>query len=384
MSSQPSTRCSHTMADKETLLHVITLSEFGGAQDHVLALVRNLDRERFDVAVACAPGGVLIERLQGLCPIYEVPSMKRSISPFNDLKTIMHLVGIMRAGRFTIVHTHSSKAGVLGRLAARCAGVARIIHSIHGFSWESTSSAPMRGFFRSIETFLDSITGMTIIGTHLLRREALEVGLSRPERITTVHYGIDTQEVPVVPPRAAGGPIIGVIARLAEQKGVSYFLEAIPSLLHEFPEARFEIVGDGPLAAQLLAQAEALGIAEQTTFHGYRDDWKNVLAGFDVFVLPSLWEGLPLVLLSAMALSKPIVATNVGGIAEAITADHNGLLVQAHSHRAISEAVTRLLRDPELSRRLGDQARRTAVENFDERAMSRKVQVVYQQLGARG
>lgn len=363
-------------SEKRKVLHVITLSEFGGAQDHVLALARNTDRSLFDVEVACAPGGVLVDKLQGICPVHTLQAMRRNISPWNDLRTIGDLVRLMKAGRYDVVHTHSSKAGILGRVAARIAGIPQIIHSIHGFSFESTTSKAMKAFYVALESLIGRFTSMTIIGTHMLRIEAIDYGLAEPERIATVHYGIETgDEVEAKPESEA--PVVGVIARLAEQKGVSYFLKAIPRLSAEFPDARFEIVGDGPQAESLKELAMSLGISDKVQFHGYRDDWQSYLERYSIFVLPSLWEGLPLVLLTAMARRKAIVATKVGGIEEAIISEENGLLVPPGSEEALVEAISRLLKDPALADRLGAEARRVALERFDEVVMSRRIQQLY-------
>jgi glycosyltransferase involved in cell wall biosynthesis len=315
------------------------------------------------------------------------PFWRRAISPRMDLLAFWELFRLCRRERFDVVHTHTSKGGFLGRIAARLAGVPLVIHTAHGFYFNQMDCGPKEAvFYRFLEKFASHFCDLVISVNEEDRLSAIQKKVVRPSKIYTVINGINTKKFEnAVPPDSlraeldpsGQGILIGTTGRLMPQKGYHYLVQAMPSILRGFPQVRLVFVGDGPLESELKGLAAQLGVSDQCRFLGFRTDITELLACFDMFVLPSLWEGLSISLLEALAAGKPIVATNIKGNREVIDHGVNGLLVNPGDPAALAEGIIHLLRDKEKARAMGERAKEKAKAFFSEEAMVRRTLDLY-------
>ncbi len=375
--------------------HVITQLELGGAQENTLYTVAHL-RAPFRPSLVCGPGGLLDEDARRLArvPVTFVPSLMRPIRPWGDLRALIRLTAILKHERPAIVHTHSSKAGILGRLAARLAGVPVVVHSIHGFGFHSRQPAALRALLIALERAAARATTHFIAVSRANLEAGIARGLFQRDRVTLIRSGVPIADLE----RAArdqgprdgaglrreigvpqGAPLIGMIACLKPQKSPLTFVEVAARVAATFPEARFVLAGDGELRAPVVARAEALGLRGRFHLLGWRRDVPKVMAALDVLVLTSLWEGLPRVLPEAIAAGVPVVATRVDGTADILTDGVTGLACGAGDVEGLASRVGRLIRDPGLRRALAERAR-SVLPEFDIDAMVRAQEDLYRRL----
>jgi glycosyltransferase involved in cell wall biosynthesis len=349
------------------VVHIITRLDVGGSAENTWISATRMPRPEFDCVLI---SGLTVEPPPGLAaslshagvPWIQLSHLQRSVSPIRDGLALWQLWRTIRRLAVDIVHTHSSKAGFLGRLAARAAGIRHVIHTPHGHVFAGYFSPATTRLFTVLERLAAHWTDRIVTLSDEEARDHLRLGIGRPEQFVTVPSGVPLEVVRAATPAplVSGGPVVGTVARLVPVKGLQYLLEAAPGILRQVPEARFLLVGDGELRSPLEAQARSLGLTDRVTFAGFREDVPSVLAGMDVVVLPSLNEGMGRVLVMAMALGKPIVATRVGGVAELLGDGEAGVLVPARDAAALASAITALLRDPPRARALGEAGRRRA------------------------
>ncbi len=339
--------------------HVITKLELGGAQQVALQVVSGLDRSRFHPVLVTGPGGMLTEEAQALAGVQVriVPSLIREISPLHDLRALWELVRTFRSLRPKIVHTHSSKAGILGRVAAWLAAVPCIVHTIHGYGVTPAQPAWLRRFLIALEWLVGRMTTHWIAVSHADRRQGIEWGLFTASQVSVVRPGIDTG--PFATPtdsaerdrlRAVLGIrpselLVGTISCLKPQKAPDDFVRVASVVARRIPHVKFVFIGDGELRSQIEHLIRDEGLVERFALLGWRRDIAVTLKAFDVFVLTSRWEGLPCVLLEARASHVPIVATRVGGSEEAIVEGDHGMLCPAGQVQQIADRVCQVLGD---------------------------------------
>lgn len=360
------------------ILQLITRADWGGAQRHLFDLATGLDPSRFQVTVACAPDGILVDRLrEGGVEVIRLDSFQREFSPLKDGQALSAVLEVIRLVRADLVHSHSSKAGFLGRLAARRAG-AKAVFTAHGFAFGGgAASLPARAAYLAAEWGAGRLWSDRIITvSEADRRLALTWRIAPPHRVVRIHNGIDPTDYKAIPDPDPGGrpPVIGVISRLVAGKGLEDLLVAA-SLLLKRGDYRFVLAGDGPLMPALQQRAQELGIARQVAFPGFVDP-AVALRAIDLFVLPSYKEGLPYNVLEALAAGRPVVATAVGGLPELILDGQNGRLVPVGDIRALAEAMEGLARDPRFSQ-FAASARRTVLERFHLRQMIDRTAALY-------
>jgi glycosyltransferase involved in cell wall biosynthesis len=352
------------------IARVSTRPAVGGAAAHVALLVKHFRAPDFPTLFLSG----LPERDEG--DFYQlrapdqqrpqlIPSLRREPSFGHDLHTLRDLARYFRAFRPLLVDTHGSKAGVLGRLAARIAGVPLSIHTFHvnifdGYPWNS----PERALFLGLERFCARSTDRLISLSDELGEELLGLGIGRKAQWKTVRLGLELGEFEAngeqrTHERAAlrgelgvqpNTLLVGVVARLAPVKGLKFLLDAAPLVLKSVPDAHFVIAGDGPTRAKLEWQAREMGLANRVHFLGLRADVARLYRAFDCLVLPSLQEGTPVSLIEALAACTPVVATDVGGVSLLIQHEQTGLLVPPRDANALAGAVVRSLISPSPAR----------------------------------
>ena len=368
------------------LVHVITKLELGGAQ---LATLKEVTRSQLPWKkryLVYGGGGILDAEAEALPDVQclEVSNLIRDLSPRKDIAALTELVRIFRDigkdGKF-LVHTHSSKAGILGRVAARLAGADRVIHSIHGFGHSHHPNAIVRkdlwGAEKVASYCTDGFTGDS--SANLVQgKEQCLIGKT-PHGV--VYCGVDTEEFRFVDPDdghlqtlredlsiARESHIILNISCLKPQKDPLTYVEVAERVLKEHPNTVFLLAGDGELRGELEATIEKLGIESSVRLLGWRRDIPSLLALSDIMVLTSLWEGLPQSFGQAMATGTPIVATRVDGAPEAIVEGVNGLLYDTKDVDGLSSGISRLLGDEKTRREMGERARESA-PRFSEETM---------------
>ncbi len=372
------------------VLHIITELALGGAQRSVVQLVAQLDRRRF-LPTLISADGLLAPAARQIpdLPVVVLPSLRRAIHPAADCAAFRQLVAFIRRGRFDIVHTHSSKAGILGRWAAHLAKTPVILHTIHGFAFHSFQPPGVRWAYQGLERLTARITDGLIAVSARDREAGLRAGIGRPAQYRLIRYGIERAPfgVPGARPavrRALGlapdQPVIGTVACLKPQKAPLDFVRACALIRRQIPGAQFLLVGDGALRPRVERLRRHLGLDDSLHLLGWREDVPRLLGAMDVFVLASRWEGLPIACLEAMASGLPIVATQAGGIPEVVAHGRNGLLVPVAQPVRLAESVARLWKDTNLARRMGEQNRQTLDDTFTVERMVAQTEQFYDEL----
>lgn len=372
------------MRDKRIkLMQVVNGLRVGGAELKLLELINELDRDKFDITICSLEdiGSLKSDFEKTDYPLHIFPKTKKF-----DFNLIFRLSHLMRDEKVDIVMTTLFYADVIGAIAARIANVPVCM------SWETRSHPAGSGVdklrhvysYRAAMRFVKKIVSVSDAVKQFLIEER-----SIPEsKITTIRYGIDIDKYK----KSDGSKkrqdlgydddtfLIGVVARLSQQKGHTYLLDAIPDIIHDYPNAKFAFIGEGPLRQKLEEKRARLGLSDVVNFLGSRDDVPDLLNSIDMFVLPSLYEGLPNVVLEAMAAEKAIVASAVDGTPEAIIHEESGLLVQAKKPEQLSHAIKRIIGDKDLKERLERGARKRAELEFSLKGQVKKFEDLYIEL----
>lgn len=371
--------------------HLVTRLDLGGAQQNTLHTVRHLDRALFEPVLICGRGGLLDEETKDDASVRTVfvESLQRDIHPFLDLLALLELTKVLLAEKPDILHTHSSKAGILGRLAAALAGVPVVVHTYHGFGFHDRQPPLVKGLYVLLERLCARFTDALIFVSKANIAYAAQHGIARPEEAVLIRSGVALAGLPAPVDAAklkmsAGvgmhKPLVVSIGNLKPQKNVADLLEAAALVLAALPEARFVFIGDGPQRRALEARAFALGLNDRFIFLGWRRDAAQWLAAADAFVMSSLWEGLPRALVEAMKTGRPAVCYATDGVVDLIKNGENGFTVEPGDHVALAARVTELLKDEALRRRLGAAAAAAIGPEFDIDGMVRAQEALYERL----
>lgn len=372
------------------IAHVITESgPFGGAQRNTLLTLKGLVRDRYAVELICGPEGALIQEAEALdVPVYIVPTLIRRVVLWKDLQTLFRLWRLFRSRGYHIVHTHSTKAGLLGRAAAWCAGVPIIVHTVHGVPFRIDGRLRSKVFI-GLERWVARLTDCVVCVGEAVRREFLAWGIVPKEKLVTIYSGLEFDSyVPTcAPPEArkrfgveGAWPVVGCIGRLSEAKSQFYLVEAINLLKDKYPNIKLLVVGEGELRPVLERQIRRFGIRTHVSLLGERRDIADVLNALDIYAMSSQWEGVGRALSEAMYWGLPVVATPVNGVREIVVHQKTGLLVPPRDPRGLADAIDRLAVDPGLARRLGVNARKKAKELMDSEKMIASVKELYGRL----
>jgi glycosyltransferase involved in cell wall biosynthesis len=345
---------------KPRLLMLITLSELGGAQTAVALLLPGLIGQ-FEVTLAAQGSGPLRDAAEAAGVRYvELRHVRRPIDPWHDALALVELMRLCRRARPEIVHVHSSKMGVLGRLAAWLARVPVRVLTVHGWSFAAYNGLT-RSLFLWIERLMRPLTTTVVCVSEATREEGLAAGTCHPQRTIVVHNAVDVRSFARTSRRGGTPEVVGV-GRLAYPKDFTTLLAALR--LVRAP-CHVRLAGDGPALTEVTSALTRNGLSQRVELLGARADVPDLLARSDVFVLSSCSEGFPVSVLEAMAAGLPVVASNVGGVAEAVVDGETGFLVPAADTGALARALERLLADGDLRRRLGAAGRARALSLFD-------------------
>jgi len=372
----------------------------GGAQENTLLSVEGLDQmPEYEVTLASGidrgPEGDLLTRARKTTRLVIVPELGRSINPINDLVALWKLYRLIRKGRYHIVHTHSSKAGVLGRVAAKMAGTPLIVHTLHSLVFHDYQPWAINRLWRVVKKICAPMTDHFISVSSIISQKAIAAGIDRPEKFSTVYSGMEldwflnAKVDPLSVRREFGipedAPVVGKIARLFPLKGHDELMDAAPEIVRRNPDVKFFLVGDGILYDHLRERAQKLCILDNFVFAGLidRERIPEMLAAMDVLVHTSLREGLARVLPQALAMGKPCVSFDIDGAPEVVITDETGYLVSPGDSRGLADAISRLIDDPELRLRMGEAGRRRVDPDFRAETMVRQIADVYEMLAAK-
>jgi glycosyltransferase involved in cell wall biosynthesis len=359
------------------VFHVITKLDLGGAQKVTLMTLERLPRDRYDLTLVTAPEGLLVDwasRIPGLKHVW-VPSIVREMHPLKDLQAVLTLWRLFRRERPVIVHTHTAKAGILARWAAKLAGVPYIFHTSHGFGFNDFQRPLERKFYIGLERLTARITTKLFMVSHANAETAEKVGMTRRGDWILSRDAISVEEFMKSKPTKqklqrwgipGGKVVVGMVACFKAQKAPEDFIEIAVRVLRKTQDAHFVMAGDGDLRPLVVERIRRHGIPDKVTLLGWQSEIEmpELYRNLDVVVLTSLWEGLPCVFAEAMACDLPIVATNVDGAREAIVDSENGFLHEPHDVDGMAQSVLRLIGDEELRRKMG-QCGKDRVMEFD-------------------
>ncbi|MCX7914823.1 MAG: glycosyltransferase family 4 protein [Verrucomicrobiae bacterium] len=379
------------MASGMRVCHVITRLIVGGAQENTLASCVGLRARGYEVDLVVGPQtgpeGSLHEQARAAgVPMIVLPELVRAPNPLADLPAARALVRLFRQRRYDLVHTHSGKAGFVGRWAARRAGVPIVVHTIHGPSFYRYQNPLGNWLFCWAEKIAAEWTTQFVSVADAMTQQYLAAGVGRPNQYVTIRSGMNVGAFCEARADAAlrkrlgiedGDLVVGKVARLFRLKGHRYLFEAIPRIVREIPNVKFLLVGDGPYR-QLFERTAGphvifAGLVPPAEIPRY-------IAVMDVLVHLSLREGLPRTLPQALACGKPVVAFDVDGAREVCRDGETGFLIPAEDTDRLAEAVIRLLRDPALAHRMGVAGRKWVATEFDERRMVDQLDALYRQL----
>jgi len=353
------------------VLRIIARMNVGGPALQVVGLTRGLNPDRFETrllvgAVASDEADYLALRAPDL-PVTVVPGLGRSVHVGGDATAFIHIMRHIRDFRPHIVHTHTAKAGALGRTAARLLRVPHIVHTFHGHLLHGYFSAPVGAVVRHVERVLARGTSRLAAVGAQVRDDLLEAGIGRDDQYVVMPPGVQVDDPPPrdVARRTLGlpadAPVAAFVARLTAVKRPDRAIATIRLLREQIPDVTLLIVGEGPLLADV--RREAADLDGAVRFLGWRSDVETVYAAADVVLLTSDNEGMPVALIEAAMCGRPAVASAVGSSAEVVRHEETGLVVDADP-RALADGVARLLRAPDLRAELGAAARRRAVDAF--------------------
>ncbi|MBU0566979.1 glycosyltransferase family 4 protein [bacterium] len=381
---------------KIKVLLLIARLNIGGSALQVIDLTKLLDKEKFEVSLVTGCEGKDEGNMLNLLGEEEVkpiliPELGREISLLDDLKAFAKLFFLIRREKPDIVHTHTAKAGTLGRLAAKLVGAPVIIHTFHGHIFHSYFGPLKTKIFLLIERFLSLFTTRIITISPAQRKEILELGIGNKKKVVCIPLGFDLSKFLDCQEKrgelreelglSESHLLIGIIARLVTIKGHTYFFEAAKMILDQMKTARFIVVGDGELREEFKELVKKLKIEEATFFLGFRSDLDRVYAGLDLIVLSSLNEGLPTAIIEAMASAKPVVSTRVGGVVDLIEDGVNGLLVPPENPSQLASACLEILCDGERAKKMGREGRRRSSQ-FELSRLIKDIEVLYEELAS--
>ena len=363
------------------VVHIITKMELGGAQQNTLFTVAHLNPAEFQAHLLAGPGGELFDEAQTCGHFHLVPDLIREVRPLRDMRAFLQIRALLKkikagppAAAPVIVHTHSSKAGILGRFAARAAGIPVVIHSIHGYGFHDYQAAPVRWLYILLERLSSRLTSFFIAVSQANIEKGVELKFFPREKVRLIRSGIDIGQFKnpaIARPEmrrllgiAQDCPVVIMVACLKPQKAPLDYVSVCSRIAARLPHAHFLLAGDGELRSALEAQLRESDFSGRFHMLGWQRDIPSLLHASDVLVLTSRWEGLPRVIPQAMSAGLPVVVTRADGSPEAVRQGQTGFVLEPGDSAGIAEKTVYLLENTVLAHSMG-QAAQALVCEFD-------------------
>jgi glycosyltransferase involved in cell wall biosynthesis len=380
------------------VLRLFSRLNIGGPSVHVILLSHGLRPLGYDTRLVVGRESAREGNLFALAEekgvaCETVAGLGREIAPLSDLLALAGLTRLMRAWQPQIVHTHTAKAGLLGRLAARAAGVPTVVHTFHGHVLRGYFSPPKQALFRRLEALLARAADALVAVSESVKQDLVALGVARAEKIRVIPLGLELRALAATLPRGrlrreAGlsddTPLVGMVGRLVPIKDVPSFLRAARLVADARPSVRFALVGDGEERPALEALASGLGLERAVHFCGWRQDLAPVYGDLDVVVNASRNEGTPVALIEALAAARPVVATAVGGTPDLLGRGERGRLVPAGEPEALARAILETLDQPEAAKQRACRGRDHVIATHSSERLFRDMDALYRELQVRG
>lgn len=378
---------------KIKVAQVITRMDWGGSPDVLRVICQKLDPEKYDLSIFIGRTIAPTLKTQAFLAEFKeritfIPELKREISFLDDLSAFWKLLSIFKKEDFDLVHTHTAKAGALGRLAARLAGVKAVIHTPHGHNFYGYFNWFFSRWIIIIEKILTGFSDKIIVLTQLEKIDYRKFGVANEDKTILVYMGLELDKF--IPGNidkiknslkiGSQAKVIGFVGRLEEIKGADFFVQAAGLCLKTNPRAKFTLAGEGSLRRKLEEKVNSAGFKEQIIFLGWREDVADIMGILDILVLPSLNEAVGIVLIEAQSLGVPVIASNVGGIPEMINPGESGILIPPADPEALASAINHLLADPQRLQNMSLAAKTWVKDRFKAEQMVAKIIDIYQQV----
>lgn len=376
------------------VIHLITRLIVGGAQENTLYTAALLDPVRYEVRVISGAqtgreGSLIAEARQNGILVTILPELVRQISPLKDLLALIKLYQQLRREPCQVLHTHSSKAGILGRLAAHLARTPVIIHTVHGWSFHDYMSPWLRQTYILLERWMARYSQALVAVSQKDIDKGLQAGIGRPEQYHLIRSAIPIAQFDAslfdrsklrqalgIPEQAV---VVGFVGRFSPQKNPLDWVRVAKQVSQNKNNVFFLMVGDGPMRTQVEEQLKRAGISDRTVLTGLRRDIPALLTCMDIFVHTSLWEGLPRAILQALCMGLPVLAYAADGVQEIIQNGESGYLFQPGEISEMAEVCVTLMDHPELSKALGQRGRERVIQEFDLKSMIAEISALYNQ-----
>ena len=380
------------------IAHIITRMIVGGAQENTLLCCRDLIHTfGDDVLLLCGaeqgPEGTLLEDVKSSnIPLEIVPGLQRAVHPINDMLVYRRLKAILRHYQPDVVHTHSAKGGILGRLAAWHVKVPAVVHTVHGAPFHSYQHALSRTLSRWCETFAARRCHALVSVADAMTEQLVRTNVAPRDRFVTIYSGMDVTSFvnaakhrEVTRERLGYTPehlVVGKVARLFHLKGHEYLIRAAEQLVPRYPQLRFLLVGDGILRTELQRMIQNAGLTDHVQFTGLVEPSRipEYLAAMDLAVHTSLREGLARVLPQALLAGCPVISYDVDGAREVVIDGQTGFLLPPQSVDELANAIEQMVVNPDLRKRMAEEGRRLCEERFPHERMTEQLRHLYQQL----
>ena len=374
------------------ICHVITKPELGGAQLSTLNLILNLPKDKYQVSVITSPKGILSPEFKNLGnnKTYFSPFLTRPLNPIFDILALIHIYLIYRSNGFKIIHTHSSKAGILGRWAGLFSRTPVILHTVHGWSFNDYQPVLMKRFY----IFLEKITAAFTTKIICVSKKDIQIGLrykiAPEEKFALIKYGIPLnlfknsacnkekkkKELGI----DNNDPVVGMISCLKPQKSPMDYVRACIDVYNRMPEVNFLLIGDGILKQRCQSELRKSSLNGRFIFTGWRRDVSDILDIIDVVVLTSKWEGLPIAIIEALSKGKPIVATDTGGLRELVKDGVTGYITRPGDYKHTADRILSILKNRDSFFKMRGEADKVVNDSFDVKAMAVNMDNLYRRL----
>ncbi|MDR2818491.1 MAG: glycosyltransferase family 4 protein [Endomicrobium sp.] len=354
--------------------YIITKLELGGAQKVALHIAKNIDKSIFDSFIIAGEGGILDHEAVKKVRLYHIKDLVREVSPLKDLKALFKIYSILKKEKPNIVHTHSSKAGIAGRIAAKLAGVKVIVHTIHGYGFNETQKWFIKKFYVFLEKFCALLSDKLVVVTKEDIKKGQHYKIAKEKKFVLIRAGINTALYKNFIPNPNFKETLGInknlrvittIGPFKPQKNLKDFIKTASLITSRLKNVVFLMVGDGEQRKELEGLRDSLNLKNKVFMLGWRTDIAEILKVSDIFVLTSLWEGLPCTIVEAMCCSKPVVANAVDGVKEIVVKGETGFLIEPNNYAKTAEKIMYLLNDETALKNMSAKACASIGQEYD-------------------